>query len=178
MSFVAYWNSRIYLKVTLPIWSCIVSCLYILRYFYRIPEALRKRKESEHNLLREFNLPSLLIQPEDKYNWSLIAYLRTFKFVNDLFYDWFPKWHLVYEIRGRIGDCDDAARAAQWGWNVLGMKSRIVILDGSAGKHAVCVRDDDKYVATNGIIYKLEYPTEACLLSKFIPGYFTSAWGF
>ena len=178
MSFVEYWNNWFYFNITLPVWSCIVSSLYLIRYFYRIPAALERRRVSEYNLHRDYNFPNLLIQPEDKYNWALIAYLRTFKFVDDFFYDWFPKWNIVYEIRGRIGDCDDAARAAQWGWKILGLKSRIVILMGTGGKHAVCVRDDDKYMASNGIIYKLEYPTEACLLSKFVSGYFTSAWGF
>lgn len=173
MTFISRTNRWFYFWFTLPLWSAFINILYIIRYFYKIPAAIKDMNVTRKNLWWHFYHPPISgVKNLD--NYAAAQCLRAFAFKRDLFYDWYP-WTITLFIR-KADDCDGLSRAMKWAWKQLGVPSSIYILIGERESHAVCVRDDHKAFATNGQIIEIPAGLENEEFVRYITDCFVKGW--
>jgi len=112
---------------TIPIYSFVANCLYWLFRLNQIPSA--KARQEYYSTMPIKDLMARFVWSEDKTDWT--------------------KWPLTLIHDNLIGDCEDAARLAQWRWKQGRIKSRIYYLYNAKAGHAVCINERRNQMITN-----------------------------
>jgi hypothetical protein len=125
--------------------------------------------------------PSLQKAAQDKMNEAkkslktlddVRALQKKFKYAAQLTGGWTPTIEVLF-ARDLTDDCTGAAILGQWSLEQIGIKSRIVTLEGN-GAHAVCISEDKSIMISNNTV--VDIPPEAwveAVLTWFTPAFKT-----